>query len=135
MTNTKFVRLLFLKLKQKKNMKKYFLKVFASKLINVLFWGSTNFCRNFFFCFSFKNSRHTNVDLVKIFFNALKKVTNCQKQLQWRFWRPIVFKNTDQKDICASFVFKAESKPKHEETFFVWVFLKKPKTRFFKGPK
>ena len=29
-----------------------------------------------------------------------------------------VFKNTDQKDICASIVFKAESKPKHEENFF-----------------
>ena len=37
-----------LKLKQKKNMKKYFLKVFVSKLISTLFWGSTNFLLKFF---------------------------------------------------------------------------------------
>ena len=29
-----------------------------------------------------------------------------------------VFKNIDQKNICASIVFKAESKPKREEKFF-----------------
>ena len=48
-----FVRLLFLKLKQKKNMKKYFFMVFISKLKNALFWGSTNFFQFFFFSFSF----------------------------------------------------------------------------------
>ena len=46
-----------------------------------------------------------------------------------------VFKNTDQKDICASIVFKAESKAKHEETFFGGVFHQKPKMRFFGSPK
>ena len=42
-----------------------------------------------------------------------------------------VFKNTDQKNICASIVFKAESKPKHEEKFF-WggVFFKNQKRTF-----
>ena len=45
--------LLFLKLKQKKNMKKYFFMVFISKLKNALFWGSTNFFQFFFFSFSF----------------------------------------------------------------------------------
>ena len=45
-----------------------------------------------------------------------------------------VFKNANQKDICAFIVFKAESKPKHEETCFGGVFLKKPKTHFFGGP-
>ena len=46
-----------------------------------------------------------------------------------------VFKNTDQKDICASIVFKAESKLKHEENKIWGVFHQKPKTRFFGGPK
>ena len=40
-------------------------------------------------------------------------------------------KNTNQKNICASIVFKAESKPKHEEKFF-WggVFFKNQKCTF-----
>ena len=46
-----------------------------------------------------------------------------------------VFKNTDQKNICASIVFKAESKPKHEEKPFLGGFLQKPKTHFYGGPK
>ena len=45
-----------------------------------------------------------------------------------------VFKNTNQKNICASIVFKAKSKPKHEENVFGG-FLQKPKTHFFGGPK
>ena len=43
-----------------------------------------------------------------------------------------VFKNTDQKDICVSIVFTAESKPKHKtrrKTFFGG-FLQKPKHAF-----
>ena len=32
----------------------------------------------FFFCFSFKNYKRTNVVLVNIFENALQKVSNCQ---------------------------------------------------------
>ena len=55
-----------------------------------------------------------------------------------RFWRLIAFlcllKNTDQKDICASIAFKAESKPKHKENIF-WVFFFHKKTRFFGDPK
>ena len=46
-----------------------------------------------------------------------------------------IFKNTDQKDICVYNVFKGESKAKHEEKFFVWVFLQKSKTHFFEGTK
>ena len=42
-TNTTFVRLLILKLKQKTNMKKYFFFIFCFKLKNALFGGSTNF--------------------------------------------------------------------------------------------
>ena len=40
------------------------------------------------------------------------------------------FKNTNQKNICASIVFKAESKPKHEEKFFLVVFFKNKKRTF-----
>ena len=46
-----------------------------------------------------------------------------------------VFKNTNQKNICASIVFKAESKPKHDKTFFFvggGGFLQKPKRYFLK---
>ena len=79
----------------------------------------------FFFCFSFKNDRRTNVVLVNIFFKCTKKKLITAKYGQ----------NTDQKDICASFVFKVESKPKHKEQFFRGVFLQKPKTCFFGDPK
>ena len=41
-----------------------------------------------------------------------------------------IFKNSDQKNICASIVFKAESKPKHEEHFFEGVFFKNQKRNF-----
>ena len=46
-----------------------------------------------------------------------------------------VFKNTDQKDICVSIVFKAESKPKHKENFFWGGFSSKTKNALFRGPK
>ena len=48
---------------------------------------------------------------------------------------PCIFKNTDQTDICASIVVKAESKPKHEEKRFWGVFLQKLKNAFFGGSK
>ena len=48
LTKTTFVFLLFLNLKQKKNIKKYFFKVFVSKVINALFWGQLIFYWNFF---------------------------------------------------------------------------------------
>ena len=35
------------------------------------------------------------------------------------------------KNICASIVFDAESKPKHEEHFCLWGFLPKPKNALF----
>ena len=44
-----------------------------------------------------------------------------------------VFKNTEQNNICVFIVFKAESEPKHEEIFYLGVFLQKPKTPFFGG--
>ena len=43
-----------------------------------------------------------------------------------------VFKNTDQKDICASIVFKAESKLKHEEKIF---FIRFSSKTHFSGVK
>ena len=40
----------------------------------------------------------------------------------------------EQNNNCVFVVFKDESEPKHEEKFFLCVFLfKKPKTRFFGG--
>ena len=47
----------------------------------------------------------------------------------------MALKNTDQKNICAYIVFKAESKLKHWEKYFFGGFLEKPKMRFFEGPK
>ena len=44
------------------------------------------------------------------------------------------FKNANQKDICASVVIKAKSKPKREETFF-WEFSLKTKNPLFQGSK
>ena len=49
LTKTTFVRLSFLKLKQKKNMKIFLFKVFFLKLLNALFWESNNFLMKFFF--------------------------------------------------------------------------------------
>ena len=46
-----------------------------------------------------------------------------------------IFKNSDQKNICASIVFKAESKPKHEEQIFLRGFSSKTKNVIFQGPK
>ena len=46
-----------------------------------------------------------------------------------------IFKNIEQKNIGASIVFKAESEPKHKEKLFSGVFLQKPKTHIFGGPK
>ena len=45
------------------------------------------------------------------------------------------FKNTDQKKICASIVFKAESKPKHKEKNFLVGFSSKTKNALFRGSK
>ena len=41
-----------------------------------------------------------------------------------------IFKNINQKNICASIVFKAESKPKHEEQKFWGFFFKNQKRTF-----
>ena len=46
-----------------------------------------------------------------------------------------VFKNTDKKNICASIVFKVESKPKHEENNFLVGFSSKTKNTLFRGSK
>ena len=75
LTKITFVRLMFLKLKQKKNMKNILLKVFISKLKNGLFRGSNYFFLSFhFFSFCFINNRHTNVILISIFENSQKTI-------------------------------------------------------------
>ena len=66
--------------------------------------------------------------------NAVPNPVNRQKRPKWRFWRSItffcVFKNTNDKSICASLVFLAESRPKHDETIFWGVFYKNQKRTF-----
>ena len=64
--------------------------------------------------FSFKNNKRTIVLLVGIFEKALKKllaVNNAILAVIDRFWQLLTFlvhlKKIDQKDICASIVFKA----------------------------
>ena len=98
LTKTTFEHLLFLKLKQKENMKKYCFKVFVPKLKNLLFWGSNNF--------------------FSAFFSAFSKITTKR-----------------QRDICASIVIKAESKPNHEENIFCVGFSSKTKNVLFRESK
>ena len=117
-----FVHLLFLKLKQKKNMKKKYFYDFYFKLKNALFGGQSIFFLNFFSLLSFKTI-DTQMLFWSVFLKTHKKnVINRQKRPKWWFWRSIIFfcifKNTDQKNICVSIVFKAESKLKHEENIF-----------------
>ena len=73
----------------------------------------------FWLWFSLKNNRHTNVFLVGIFENALKKVIDRQKLHFGCFWRLITFfvdfKYTDQNSICVSIVFKAKTEKNEEK--------------------
>ena len=86
LTKITFVRLMFLKLKQKKNMKNILLKVFISKLKNGLFRGSNNFFLSFhFFSFCFINNRHTNVILISIFENSRKTIIGFQFFIEFSF--------------------------------------------------
>ena len=133
--------LLFLKQKQKE-------KKFKIKLIDPpksAFLSETKTFKKcffiFFFCFSFKNYRCTNVVLVNIFENALKQVNNSQKQPKWHFWRLIGFFGAFSKILINKtfvrplFKFKAESKPKHGETNCLWGFSSKTKNNLFWGSK
>ena len=61
--------------------------------------------------FSFKNNRRTNVLLVGIFENLLKKAISCQKRHFGRFWRLLTF-------------FSAFSKILTKTTFVRLLFLK-----------
>ena len=42
-----------------------------------------------------------------------------------------IFKNTDQNNICASIIFKAKTKVKYEETFFLQFLFQSSKMPFF----
>ena len=66
LTEINFVSLLFLKLKQNKNMKTILLKVFIYKRENALFQGSTIFCFFIFWGFYFKKNKRTNVTLARL---------------------------------------------------------------------
>ena len=71
-------------------------------------------------CFSFKNNGRTNVLLVSIFENTLKKAISRQKRHFGRFWQLIPFfqcilKITDQNNICVSIVFEAKAEKKFKK--------------------
>ena len=118
-----------LEAKTKEKYEEQFFNGFYFKTQKCPFLGVNQFFQIFFFSFSFWYNRHTNVIFISIFENAQKTVINRQKQLKWHFWQSIIFfcifKNTDQKNICVTIVLKAESKPKHEETFLWGVFFSK----------
>ena len=132
------MRLLFLKLKQKKNMKKHFFTVFISKLKNALFGDQTIFFI-FLYVLAFKTIDKQML-FWSIFFKMHKKnVIKCKKRQKLRFWWSITFflhfqKYRPKEHLCV-YCFKAESKPKHEKTNLGVGFLQKPKTHFFRGPK
>ena len=71
---------------------------------------------------------------VNIFENAqIKLITTKTAKIaffdsSWLFL--VCFQTYRQKDICASIVFKAESKPKHEEKHFWGFFFKNQKRAF-----
>ena len=114
--------------------RKHFFKVSISKLENALFGGSNQFFSLIFFCFSFENNRHTNVILVSIF-EIYKKSYSPPKTAKMEFltfnnFFQCVFKNTIKKNMCASSVFKAESKVKHEEKIMLGFFFKNQKLAF-----
>ena len=119
--------------KTKENMKKYFITQKCSfMVVNQHFF-------HFFSVLAFKTI-DTQMLFWSVFLKTHKKtVINRQKLRKWLFWWSItflcVFKNTDQKNIYASIVLKAESKPKHEENFFGVFFLSKTKNALFGCPK
>ena len=100
----------------------------------------TIFFNNFFSVLAFKTI-HTQMLFWSVFLKMHKKtVINRQKRPKWCFWQSItfyvcIFKNTDQKSICASIVFKAKSKPKHEKKNCFGVFSLKTKNTLFQGSK
>ena len=100
----------------------------------------TKFFFMFFFCLSFKNNICTNVILISIFFKCTKKRYQPPKTAKMAFLMVnnfflCVLKNTEQKNIRASIVSKAESKPKHEEKVFFGGFSSKTKNALFQGSK
>ena len=117
MTITTFVRLLFLKLKQKTKIK---IKILLNPKKHVYeFWNKnlkTKYFLIIFFCFSFENSRRSNVVLVNIFFNVLKKLITATNGQNGVFWRLIAF-------------FSVFSKMPTKRTFVRLLFLKLNQSR------
>ena len=88
-----------------------------------------------FFCFSFKNSRLTNVVLVNIFKNALKKVNNCQKTAKMAFVMANSFfsaftKIPTKRTFVRLFFFKL-NQSQNIKNIFLWFFFKNQKRAFW----
>ena len=93
----------------------------------------------FFFCFSLKNNKRTNVVFGQYFWNALKKVNNCHKRPKWCFCRLIAFfspfSKIQTKRALVRLLFLKLNQSQNMKKNFWEVFVQKPKTRFFGGPK
>ena len=128
---------IIVKLTQKKNMKTIFLRFLFQNSKMPFFGGQPIFFFLFFSVLAFKTI-DTQMLIWSVFLKSHKKPLLTAKNCQNGVWQSItflcVFKNTDQKNICASIVFKAESKLKHEENFF-WGFSSKTKNALFWGSK
>ena len=136
-----FVRLLFLKLKKKKNMKKYFFNGFYFKTQKSPFLEvKTIFFNNFFSVLAFKTI-HTQMLFWSVFLKMHKKtVINRQKRPKWCFWQSITFlcafsKILTKRAFVRLLFLKLNQSQNIMKTFFWGVFHQKPKTRFFGGPK
>ena len=108
--------LLFLKLKQKKNMKKYFCYGFYFKTQKCSFLEVNQFFFNFFSVLAFK-TKDTQMLFWSVVLKTHKKtVMNRQKRPKWCFWRSITF-------------FCAFSKIPTKRTFVHLLFLKLNQSR------
>ena len=115
-----------------------FLKVFVLKLKNMLFWGSNNFLKQFFFPVLAFNTIESPMFFWSVYLNAQeKKLLTAKKTTKIAFWGlntvfSAISKIPTKKNICASIVFKAESEPKHEENY-LGGFTSKTKNMLFWG--
>ena len=84
--------------------------------------------------FRFINTRRTNVLLVGIFENVQQKLLTIKTAIFGHFWRLktifVRFQNTDQNNMCVSIVFKAKTKEKYEEIFFLQFLFQNSKMPF-----
>ena len=91
-----------------------------------IFWGQPIFLKFFFQFQLFKQQTHkcyfNQYQYQKMHKKTFLTAKSSQNGVVDRQFLFCIFKNTDQKNICAFFVFKADSKPKHEKKNWGGVF-------------